>query len=146
VGALTWSALARREVWGLAAGDAAAFLVFAALGHRDHGETSSVVSVVGTALPFIAGWFLVAPWAGAYNIGRGAPLKTVLVRTEVAWVCAWPVTLLIRAAALHRSIPLTFFVVTLLFNSVILLGWRSVYWLLSRGAGVRAAGRPDRVH
>jgi hypothetical protein len=136
---LGWSALARRESWALAAGDALAFVAFAALGHRDHGETSSVVSVLGTALPFLAGWFLVAPWAGAYDVAPRDPLRAVLARTAIAWVCAWPPSLLIRAVALQHIPPLTFVVVTLLFNTLILLSWRTFFMLLARRSAVRAA-------
>lgn len=134
-----WSALARRDTWALAAGDALVFVVFATLGHRDHGETSNVISVVGTALPFVAGWFLVAPWAGAYSIRPGTALRSVLMKTEIGWICAWPVSLLIRALVLQRSIPFTFFIVTLLFNTALLLGWRTAYTLLARRLRIQRA-------
>src|SRR5437016_10350579 len=54
----------------LVIGDAIVFLIFAAVGRRSHGEAASIsafLQVVGTAAPFALGWFIVAPFVGAYR-------------------------------------------------------------------------------
>jgi hypothetical protein len=117
------------------AGDALAFLAFAAIGRHDHQESGALVAVVGTALPFFAGWLAVAPWAGVYAAPlRGHPVDLAR-RTGIGWIGAWPVGLLLRAITLHRGIPVSFAVVTLLANAILLVGWRTLY------ARLRTAGR-----
>ena len=49
----------------LAAGDAAAIVVFAGIGRMNHASDDG--SVLLTALPFLVSWFLVAPLLGAYR-------------------------------------------------------------------------------
>ena len=129
-----WAFLGARAAWPLVAGDALAFLVFAAIGRHDHQESGALVAVVGTALPFFAGWLVVAPWAGVYSgPARGHPADLAR-RTAIGWIAAWPVGLLFRAISLHRGIPVSFAVVTLLANAVLLVGWRTLYaWLCAAG-------------
>jgi hypothetical protein len=128
-----WTSLRSQAAWPLVAGDALAFLVFAAIGRHDHGESGALVAVVGTALPFFAGWLAVAPWAGVYaQPVRGQPVDLAR-RTAAGWVAAWPVGLLFRAITLHRGIPVSFAVVTLLANAVLLISWRTLYARLRGG-------------
>jgi hypothetical protein len=127
----------------LVAGDAVSFLVFAAIGRSSHGEAAgldALLQVAGTAAPFALGWWLVAPWVGAYRVrqegaqGWAARLpRSFLVRTMLAWVLALPVGLALRALFLQRGIPLSFAVVTFIANTILLLGWRGVFlWLWRR--------------
>ena len=114
----------------LVAGDLLVFLLFAALGRQSHEEGANLVQVVGTAAPFAIGWFAVAPWLGAFS--STAPPRAFLERTALAWLCAWPAGLLLRAIILRRGIPLSFAVVVLVTNAVFLLGWRGAYVVLHR--------------
>jgi hypothetical protein len=127
----------------LVAGDAVSFLVFAAIGRSSHGEAAgldALLQVAGTAAPFALGWWLVAPWVGAYRVrqegaqGWAARLpRSFLVRTMLAWVLALPVGLALRALFLQRGIPLSFAVVTFIATTILLLGWRGVFlWLWRR--------------
>lgn len=124
------------RVIALAAGDAASFLLFAAVGRTTHNETSGVTAllqVAETALPFALGWFVVAPFAGAFRRSKtGGPLR-MLARTELAWVLAWPMTLVLRwAVAPDHNIPFSFAVVILLANALFLGLWRTAFALIER--------------
>lgn len=130
-------ALTDRRLWVLAAGDAVVFVLFAALGHEQHGESTGIGHIVGTAVPFIAGWLVMSPWAGAYRMPRRLELRQVLQRTGFAWLCAWPVALLLRALVLQRGIPLSFALVALITNAIFLGVWRTAFVLALSRRGSR---------
>lgn len=120
----------------LVLGDALAFLVFAAIGRGSHGEATGLGAlgeVAWTAVPFALGWFLVAPLVGAFRRSATEPPAQMLKRTEVAWVASWPVTLLLRwALSADHQVPVSFAVVILIANAILLGGWRTVFALVSR--------------
>ncbi|MCG8351374.1 MAG: DUF3054 domain-containing protein [Chloroflexales bacterium] len=124
-----------RVVW-LVVGDLIAFLVFAAIGRRSHGAAAglgALLEVAWTAAPFIAGWLLTAPFVGAYRREHTLAPGPMLKRTALAWLAAWPVGLALRALFLSRSIPLSFAIVTLISNAIIICGWRGVFaWMRAR--------------
>ncbi len=128
-----------RRAWPLvvlAAGDALSFLVFAGVGRRSHNETSglgALASIAVTAFPFALGWFLVSPFAGAFRRTLiGNPLG-MLKRTELAWLGAWPVTLILRwALSSDHQIPVSFAVVILISNAIFLGVWRTAFALITR--------------
>jgi hypothetical protein len=121
----------------LAAGDALAFMLFAAIGRASHSEAAgldALLQVAETAAPFAIGWFAVAPFAGAFEAAVTARPRGMLARTALAWLIAWPIGLVLRALMRHTGIPATFAVITLLTNLCILLGWRGIFaWLAARG-------------
>jgi hypothetical protein len=124
------------RIAALVVGDLIAFVVFAALGRETHNEATSpdaIGQTLWTALPFALGWFLVAPWLGAFKrAGAERPLQ-MLRRTEIAWLASWPVALLLRWAFTpnHHIPPLAFVIVALLANAVILGVWRTVFAALT---------------
>ncbi len=119
----------------LVGGDIVSFIVFAIIGRSSHGEAAglaAMVEVLKTAAPFLLGWFLVAPWLKAYRPPEGQT-GAFLRSTALAWLVAWPLALLLRALFLQRGIPVSFALVTLISNLVLLLGWRGVFaWLTNR--------------
>lgn len=140
----------------LLAGDSAAFLLFAAIGRRSHGEAAGLAAaweVFQTAAPFLLGWLLVAPWTRAYRVADyepgqpAAPVAPALPQQEgshqrwpafagwlaLVWLLAWPVGLGLRALFLQRGIPLSFALVTFISNLVLLVGWRSLFAWFARG-------------
>jgi hypothetical protein len=129
------SSIARRVAL-LAAGDALAFMVFSAIGRASHSEAAGLAAlaqVAETAAPFAIGWFVVAPLAGAFRAEIVAQPRRMLTRTALGWLLAWPVGLLLRALIRQTSIPLSFAIVTLITNMLILLGWRGAFvWLAGR--------------
>ena len=117
----------------LAVGDALAFMIFAALGRASHSEAAgiaAILQVAETAAPFAIGWFVVAPFAGTYRADIASRPRQMLERSALAWLLAWPIGLLLRALIRQTSIPLSFALVTLITNMLILLGWRGLFaWL-----------------
>jgi hypothetical protein len=120
----------------LAGGDILAFLIFAAIGRASHSEAAGIdalAQIAETAAPFAIGWFVVAPLAGAFDGDIATRPRRMLGRTALAWLLAWPLGLLLRALIRQSGIPLSFAIITLLTNMLILLGWRgAVAWLTSR--------------
>jgi Protein of unknown function (DUF3054) len=121
----------RRRVAALAAGDTVMFLLFAALGRRTHGEASgpaALAQIALTALPFALGWFLIAPFVGAFRRARTTTVARMVVTSELSWLLAWPAALGLRwiLAADHR-VPLSFALVVLAVNGVLLGLWRGLF-------------------
>jgi cation transport ATPase len=125
----------------LVIGDLLCFLVFAALGSNTHGEVTGLASIphiIVTALPFAAGWFLVSPFVGAFRRDIVARPRTMAIRTAVAWLISWPVTLILRGIFVDHGIPpLTFDIVALLFNLLIIEVWR---WPFALNNSLRKRG------
>lgn len=137
------------------------FIIFAAVGRMSHAEPAGLAAldqVLQTAIPFIAGWFITAPFVGAYRLqpahphskqtaphppGESTPYATpqqILKRTAIAWLCAWPVGLLFRALLLWRPIPLTFALITGVTNLLLLGSWRMLFavWQSQRSRTTQA--------
>jgi DUF3054 family protein len=121
-----------RAVIILVTGDVVCFLIFAALGRNTHGEASgfaAIPQIILTALPFAAGWFLVSPFVGAFRREIVAQPRAMAIRTSLAWLLSWPVAMLLRGIFVDHAVPpLTFALIVLLFNMVLLVVWR---WLLA---------------
>ncbi len=114
----------------LIAGDVTVFVAFAVIGRRSHGTAAglaAVAEVIATAAPFMVGWALVAPWLGAYREANvGQPL-VALRTTALAWAVALPIGGALRALAIGRLSPASFYIVTFLAVLVLLGGWRAIY-------------------
>jgi len=121
------------RIVSLAVGDAVCFFIFAAIGRGSHGETTGLAAIpqiTVTALPFLTGWFLVAPFVGAFRRDVMANPRKMASRTLLSWVLAWPVAMAIRGIFVDHGIPpLTFALITLVFNTLILQLWRWPYAL-----------------
>jgi FlaA1/EpsC-like NDP-sugar epimerase len=122
----------RWRLAGLIAGDACVFLLFAAIGRASHNEANAeaLLLVVQTAAPFAIGWFVIAPFFGVYRQSVISGVRPMLLRTALAWVCAWPVTLLLRWLFTQQAPPVSFALVTLAFNLLFLGIWRGLFALL----------------
>src|SRR5215472_13396248 len=120
----------------LVAGDLVSFLVFAAVGRRSHDEASgpaAIGQIAWTALPFALGWFLVSPWLGAFRRTLITSPRRILARTELGWLAAWPVALLLRRALSDdHQIPPSFATVVLVSNALFLGVWRGLFALAGR--------------
>jgi hypothetical protein len=143
-----WPGPARRTAV-LAIGDAVVFLVFAVVGRESHGEATGLaapLSVVGTAAPFAMAWFAIAPFVGAFSPMRTATTRGMLGRTELAWLCAWPLAMLLRLIGdAIGSVPLVpgflaFAAVVLVTNALLLGVWRGLFSLASTRLGWRGSG------
>ena len=118
----------KRAIILLVIGDLLCFLIFVAFGRSSHGEASgfaAISQIIVTALPFIAGWFLVSPFVGAFRHKIMAQPRSMVIRTAVAWLLAWPVAMLLRGIFVDHGVPpLSFALVVLIFNMLLLLIWR----------------------
>jgi DUF3054 family protein len=125
----------------LVIGDLICFLIFAALGRNTHGEASgfaAIPQIILTALPFAVGWFLVSPFVGAFRHKILAQPRAMVLRTVLAWLLSWPIALLLRGIFVDHGIPpLSFAIVVLLFNTVLLLVWR---WPFALNNSIRKRG------
>jgi hypothetical protein len=109
-------------------GDALIFIIFATIGRRSHHEAaglSSLVQVIITALPFAAGWFIVSPFIGAYRRGLEVRPRAMAGRTALAWLASWPLAMALRGIFVDHAVPpLSFALITLVSNTILLLVWR----------------------
>jgi hypothetical protein len=108
----------RRPVWLLL--DAAAVLVFAAIGRRSHEEGITVAGTLQTAWPFLVGtglgWLACRAWRR----------PVAVIRTGVpVWVVTVAVAMVLRRGAGAGTAP-AFVVVATLVLGAFLLGWRLV--------------------
>jgi len=137
----------RQARWAFILTDVVAFLLFAGLGRQQHHESGGALTTLEIAAPFLAAWFAVAGFLGLFGNewprhGAARSLKPV----ALAWLIAWPVALVLRAALQRRGVTLSFALVALAVNAVFLLGWRGIYLFVARGLGARAArNRPRKV-
>ena len=128
-----------RRIGALVAGDLVAFHLVTAIGLLSHGELTGIAAlgeVVQIATPFAAGWFLIAPFLGAYRAEIVSQPRRSLARVALAWLIALPIGLLLWSVVRQKTIQPAFAVVTFITNLVVLLGWRGAFALLaSRGRG-----------
>lgn len=58
---------------------------------------AALPQIIETAAPFMIGWFAIAPLVGAYRAEQTATPRSMLGRTALAWLIAWPIGLGLRA-------------------------------------------------
>src|SRR5437868_10694757 len=132
-----------RRISTLVVGDALAFLVFAAIGRSSHGEAAGLAAIpqiVLTAVPFAAAWFIIAPFAGAYRRELTAQPRKMAIRTVLAWLLSWPVAMALRGIFVDHAVPpISFALITLIFNTFILLIWR---WPFALNNSIKKSPNP----
>ena len=132
-------AIDTRRAITLVAGDLVAFNVVTAIGLLSHGELASLDAlgqVAIVAAPFAIGWFLIAPFAGAFRADIAGRPRRILPRAALAWLIALPIGLLLWSLIRQKQIQPAFAVVTFITNLIVLLGWRGVFaWLTARNRG-----------
>jgi hypothetical protein len=116
------------RIINLVIGDILVFLIFATIGRRSHGEAAglnTIFQIILTALPFLAGWFIVSPFIGAYRRGLEINPASMAKRTFFAWLASWPVAMILRGIFVDHAIPpWTFWLIAFLANTILLLLWR----------------------
>ena len=125
-----------RRIAALVTGDLVAFNVVTTIGLISHGELTGLDAlgqVVIVAAPFALGWFLIAPFAGAFRADLADQPRRILPRAALAWLIALPIGLLLWSLIRQKQIQPAFAVVTFITNLIVLLGWRGVFaWLAAR--------------
>jgi len=106
----------------LLAGDLLCFLIFAVVGLRSHEEGVTLGGILRAATPFQVGWLFVS-----LVLRRQGDEVSDARQVSRLWVPAWAIGLVLRTLFFDRSFAPAFAVVSLLFNGVLLMLWRS--WL-----------------
>ena len=109
-------------------GDIAVFLVFVILGKADH-EITLGQALLRTALPFGLVWLVGSPWLGAYKTSTLYSLCTTVWKIPLIWLLCSLVALLGRALLTDGSLILSFAVVSIAVQGVLLISWRSAFTL-----------------
>jgi hypothetical protein len=107
--------------------DVVCVVVFCTIGRRSHAEGLSVSGIAETAWPFLAG--TVAGWL----VSRAWQRPVALVPTGVV---VWPGTIVVGMVLrklISASVAPSFIVVASLSTALLLLGWRAVAAVLTRG-------------
>lgn len=114
--------------------DLVTVLIFAALGRRNHGESSAVLGVFETAWPFLVGalvgWILLV-------VLRRTERAAAIVSGIIVWVATVAVGMLIRHFT-GRGTAFAFICVATIFNGIVMLGWRGIAALVLRRKGTTA--------
>src|SRR5215210_887913 len=125
------SAVRQSSVGVLAAGDVMAFLLWVSLGLARHQVSSNwLFNVVRVVAPFLIGWFVVAPFTGAYRAAILHGWSAFLLRSTLTWLLGVTVGLLLRATLFGSGFIPAFAVVTFVVTGILVLGWRAVFgWM-----------------
>ena len=125
----------------LIVGDLVALLAFGVIGRATHDlSASDVAGVLETTIPFVIGWFAIAPWFGLFKAEIALSPSKVTSRALLAWIpIGYPISLVLWALVRRRAIPEgivpAFAIAALVATVVFLLGWRLAYiWAKRRGA------------
>ena len=133
----------RVRVTSLAIGDILCFLIFVSLGSNAHGKGVNFLYSLWLSIPFIAAWFVVSPFVGAYRSDVATRPAKMLVRTILCWLATWPVAMFFRWLLVERVSPvslgsfLSFSAVVLIVNCALLLIWR---WPFTLNNSLRKRG------
>jgi hypothetical protein len=100
----------------------ACFLIFALLGLRSHEDGVTAGGLLRAAVPFQASWLVFSYLTGLQR--RSASDTDDPAGVMKAWLPAWAVGLVLRSLVFGRAFAPAFAIVSLLFNSGLLLAWR----------------------
>lgn len=133
----------RTRIISLAVGDALCFLIFVSLGSNAHGKGINFLFSLWLAIPFVAAWFLVSPFVGAFKTDVATRPSKMLVRTVLSWLATWPVAMAFRWLIVERLSPVSlgdfvsFSLVVLFTNLILLVIWR---WSFALNNSLRKRG------
>jgi hypothetical protein len=106
--------------------DVVAVVAFVVIGRRSHDEAETLAGVINTAAPFLIGlvgaWFVLASWR---------PPTAVIVGPAVAALTA-AFGLVLRGLVFDEGTAASFVIVTVLFLTAAMTGWRLVARFLDR--------------
>ena len=135
--ALVRSGVSRdRRLLGVCAVDCALVILVLAYGLTEHAidPVARPWYTLRTALPFLVGWFVVAPLVGAYRLATIRGILATVVVVPTAWIGASFLGGAIRATELvPGTAPPIFVLVVIAGGIAVLLPWRLGFgWLLWR--------------
>ena len=112
----------------VAAGDIAIFFAFVIFGKAEH-EITLGQALLRTALPFGFVWVVGSPWLGAYKASTLYNLGILAWKLPLIWLVCGLVALVVRAVLTDASLILSFAVVSIAVQGVLLISWRGVFML-----------------
>ena len=115
-------------------GDIAVFLAFLILGKAEH-ETSFGQGLLRTALPFGFAWVVGSLWLGGYKASTLYNFGTMIWKLPLLWLLCSLVAIVGRALLTDASLVLSFAVVWISVQGVLLIGWRVLFMLASTKLG-----------
>lgn len=125
-------------------GDLITLILFAVIGRSTHGEAAgfdAAMQVLETAAPFLIGWFVAAPFVGAFRANLLNRPGALLGRTALAWLIACPIGLGLRALIRQSPVIMTFALVTFATVLLMLLVWRGLFVLITRRSFTQPGSR-----
>lgn len=115
----------------LIGGDFIVITLFVLLGLSSH-DGISLEGWVRNAVPLIAAWLVIGLALGVYRTEIAINLTAVLQRMAIAWPIAAIIGLVARYLVVGHGLELSFIIVTILTNLVMLLAWRTAYIFVFR--------------
>ncbi|WNC12331.1 DUF3054 domain-containing protein [Brevibacillus brevis] len=111
----------------LLVGDLVAFLLFAYYGKLAHHLPVTVLGILDTLAPFLAGWVVACFLFRSYRQNAYESFGRLLLSTFLTWTVAAPIGLVLRTW--WTGIPMTwlFTWVAYLITLAFLLGWRILF-------------------
>lgn len=107
-------------------GDIVILLLFAGLGRSSHHEASGVLATLGVAAPFLSGWFLAAIWTRPYAPPAFRSPRHAIAIAVRTWLLGCAIGLLIRSLVEGHVTPLSFVLVALIFNGILICAWHAL--------------------
>ena len=121
----------RRDIAMVVLGDLAVFLAFVMLGKAEHGIADGT-PLIRTALPFTIVWFVASPWLGAYKVSTIYPLRTTIWKIPSIWLLCGLLALLGRTFFMNQPWLLSFVLVSLAVQGVLLISWRTTFMMVAQ--------------
>jgi hypothetical protein len=115
----------------LIGGDAIAITLFVLLGLSSH-EGIELTGWARNAIPLTISWLVVGGALGAFRPEVAGNLTAIIQRVVIAWPIAAIIGLIARYIVIGHGLEVSFIIVTMLTNLVILLAWRTAYALALR--------------
>jgi|TARA_Y100000814_G_C12260602_1_gene378256 hypothetical protein len=115
----------------LAVGDFSIFLLFVIFGKSEHDITLSQ-SYIRTVIPFSIAWFTISPLLGAYRFSTIYKFRKSIFKIPIIWIMSGIVAIIIRSFILDRSIVISFVIVSILVQGILLIGWRFIFILITK--------------
>ena len=109
-------------------GDIIVFLAFVIFGKAEHDITIGQ-ALLRTALPFGFVWVVGSPWLGAYKASTLYNLSMLAWKIPLIWLLCGLVALVGRAVLTDASLILSFSIVSIAIQGVLLICWRGVFML-----------------
>ena len=110
------------------AGDIAVFFAFVIFGRAEH-EIALRQALIRTALPFGFVWVVGSLWLGSYRASTLNNLSTMAWKIPLIWLFCGSVALIGRTLLTEASFILSFAIVSISVQGVLLISWRGAFLL-----------------